>query len=147
MAGRPSGDDPARLFVDSGAWLAFFSARDRLHPEADRLFRRAFARKIRLLTSNLVLAEVHRLLLYRTGIRAAAAALDRIDAAKSVGVEVVFADATVHRAAREWLDRLADQVISYTDATSFALLRVHRCESVVSFDHDFEIAGFRLWKP
>lgn len=145
MAGRPNRDDPARLFVDSGAWLAFFSARDRLHPEADRLFRHAFSRKIQLLTSDLVLAEVHRLLLDRAGIRPAMAALDRIEAAKSVGVEIVFADADVHRAAREWLDRLADQVITYTDASSFALMRARRCESALSFDRDFELAGFRRW--
>src|SRR5437764_1177612 len=126
MAGRPHGADPARLFVDSGAWLAFFSARDGLHAQADRLIRLAFARKIPLLTSNLVLAEVHRLLLYRAGIRPAAAALERIDA--SAGVNVVFADHSIHRSAREWLSRLGDQVISYTDATSFALMRAHRCE-------------------
>lgn len=133
----------ARLFVDSGAWLAFFSARDGHHREADRLIREAVRRKIPLFTSNLVLAEVHRLLLFRAGIRPAAAALDSID--KSPSVSVWFDDPSSHQEARRWLSRLSDQVISYTDAVSFALMKQHRCTVAVSFDHDFVVAGFSRW--
>lgn len=135
---------PARLFVDSGAWLAFFSARDNRHADADRLIREAFRRKIPLFTSSLVLAEVHRLLLFRAGIAAAAAALERIDASR--GVTVKFADATIHREARAWIARLGDQVISYTDASSFALMKANRCQVALSFDRDFVVAGYPLWQ-
>src|SRR5919197_5209615 len=69
-----------RLFVDSSAWIALLSARDRRHGDADLMFRRAAARGVRLLTTNLVLAEVHRLLLLRAGARPAARALDRFEA-------------------------------------------------------------------
>lgn len=142
---RPGNAEPARLFVDSGAWLAFFSARDGRHADADRLIRRAIAGRIPLLTSNLVLAEVHRLLLFRAGIRAAATALERIDA--SSGTKVLFPDAKIHRDARAWLQRLGDQVISYADATSFALMKSRRCEEAISFDRDFVLAGFKAWDP
>ena len=141
---RSASDAPPRLFVDSGAWLAFFSARDNHHAEADRLIREALAREIPLLTSNLVLAEVLRLLLFRAGIRPAAVALERIDSSR--GVSVLFADGTTHRDARAWLAKLDDQVISYTDASSFALMKAHRCNHALSFDHDFVIAGFTLWQ-
>jgi predicted nucleic acid-binding protein len=143
MAKR-EGSAPESLFVDSGAWLAFFSARDRRHADADGLFREAIRHEVRLLTSNLVLAEVHRLLLFRAGIRPAAAALERIDA--SPGVTVKFADIAVHRQARAWLAKLGDQVISYTDAASFALMRANRCSVALSFDRDFAIAGYTLWQ-
>jgi uncharacterized protein len=133
----------ASLFVDSGAWLAFFSARDGRHAEADRLIRLALNLKIPLLTTDLVLAEVHRLLLFRAGIRPAAAALDVID--KSPSVSVHFATAVVHREARSWLARFDDQVISYTDAASFALMKRRRCKEAISFDQDFVVAGFSLW--
>jgi predicted nucleic acid-binding protein len=135
---------PASLFVDSGAWLAYFSSRDGRHPEADRLIREALRRKIPLFTTDLVLAEVHRLLLFRAGIKPAFAALDVIDRSPSVSVD--FATATLHREARAWLARFDDQVISYTDATSFALMTVRRCKVAISFDHDFVIAGFALWE-
>src|SRR2546430_10712590 len=100
-AGRGTSD---RLFVDSSAWIALLSARDRHHGEADAMFRRAAAQRVRLVTTNLVLAEVHRLLLLRAGPRSAARALDRFEASPLTIVE--FATAEHHRAARVWLARL-----------------------------------------
>jgi predicted nucleic acid-binding protein len=128
---------PARLFVDSGAWIALVSARDQHHAEAETMFRAASTRKVQLLTTNLVLAETHRLLLSRAGIRPAMWALDRFEA--SPLLRIVFVEATHHRAARAWLERLADQSIS------FAVMDATRCNGVMSFDHDFLLAGFSLW--
>ena len=107
------------------------------------MFRAATAHRIRLYTTNLVLAETHRLLLHRAGVRPALWALDRFEA--SPLLTIVFPDATHHRAARSWLERLADQSISYTDAVSFAVMDATRCARVMSFDHDFMLAGFSLW--
>lgn len=135
---------PASLFVDSGAWLAYFSARDGRHQDADRLIRQALRRKIPLITSELVLAEVHQLLLFRAGIKPAAAALDVIDRSPSVSVH--FSTGSLHREARGWLARFHDQVISYTDATSFALMTARNCKVAISFDRDFVLAGFSLWE-
>ena len=70
-------------------------------------------------------------------------ALDRFEA--SPLLTIVFAGEAHHRAARAWLERLADQSISYTDAVSFAVMDATRCGGVMSFDHDFLLAGFRLW--
>jgi predicted nucleic acid-binding protein len=134
---------PARVFVDSGAWLALFSATDGKHAAADTLFRRSSDESIPLLTTNLVLAEVHRLLLFRAGPRAAATALSRID--DSALVEVRFPTQTIHRAAKSWLAKLSNQKISYTDASSFAVMDAERCRVAMTFDHDFWLAGFEVW--
>jgi uncharacterized protein len=134
---------PARLFVDSGAWIALVSARDQHHAEAESMFRAAATRRTRLLTTNLVLAETHRLLLHRAGARPAMWALDRFEA--SPLLTIVFANAEHHRVARAWLERLADQSISYADAVSFAVMDATRCDAAMSFDHDFLLAGFSLW--
>ena len=133
-----------RAFVDSSVWIAYFSARDRLHAEADRALRTGFARRIALVTTNLVLAEVHRWLLFRAGIAAARAAIERIEGSASVAI--VFADESHHRTACAWLDRLRDQRISYTDAVSFAVMRAAGCSVAMTFDRDFTIAGFRVWQ-
>jgi uncharacterized protein len=132
------------VFVDSSAWLAFFSARDDNHAAAETLFLRAGRDAIPLLTTNLVLAEVHRLLLFRAGPRAASAALSRIDA--SALVDVMFPTVAHHEAARGWLAKLADQKISYTDASSFALMDSARCRTAMTFDRDFWLAGFEVWQ-
>ena len=135
---------PARLFVDSGAWIALRSRRDQHHADADRLFREALTHRVPLITTNLVIAETHRLTLFRAGIEPARRALDLLDASPSVTIR--FPGAAEHLAARQWLTRLAPRPVTYTDAVSFAVMDQTRCRHVLGFDHDFVAAGFVLWQ-
>ena len=108
------------------------------------MFRDAVARRLPLLTTNLVIAEVHRFILFRVGTRPASLAIDRIDASALLQIE--FPTRAHHVVARAWLEHLGDQVISYTDAVSFAVMESRRCTTAISLDHDFVLAGFRLWQ-
>jgi predicted nucleic acid-binding protein len=81
--------------------------------------------------------------LFRAGIRAASATLERIASSELVLIE--HATAQHHAAAIGWLRKLHDQVITYTDAVSFAVVTATRCGVVIGFDRDFAVAGFRLW--
>jgi len=141
---RTARDAPAKLFVDSGAWIALRSVRDQHHVEADRLFREAVARRIPLLTTNLIIAETHRLTLFRAGVAPALRALDRM--AASDRVTMLFTNETHHRGALAWIERLSPRPITYTDAVSFAVMETARCHDVLGFDQDFEVAGFTLWR-
>lgn len=133
----------ARLFVDSGAWIALRSRRDQHHAAADRAFRSAIEQRIPLVTTNLVVAEIHRLTLFRAGREPALRALERIDASPSVTVH--FATGDDHSAGRRWLERLAPRPVTYTDAVSFAVMEATKCTHVLGFDQDFAAAGFELW--
>jgi predicted nucleic acid-binding protein len=135
---------PAVVFVDSSAWIALFSARDRHHEEVDRAFRAAAAEAVRFVTTSLVLSEVHRFQLFHAGIAAAARALDAIDASQLV--RVVFPGSEHHVAARRWLAKLPDQAISYVDAVSFAFMEAERLRAALTLDRDFALAGFELWQ-
>src|SRR5690606_11673475 len=137
-------DDARKLFVDSGAWIALRSLRDQHHAEAENLFRAALERRIPLLTTNLIIAETHRLTLHRAGVEAAFKALDRIRASSSVTIH--FATADDHAAALRWLERLGPRRVTYTDATSFAVMEASSCTHVLGFAGDFAAAGFSLWR-
>jgi predicted nucleic acid-binding protein len=134
----------ARLFVDSGAWIALRSLRDQHHAAADRAFRSAIEQRIPLVTTNLVVAEIHRLTLFRAGREPALRALERIDASPSVIIH--FATSDDHLAARRWLERLAPRPVTYTDAVSFAVMEATKCTQVLGFDQDFAAAGFEVWR-
>ena len=138
-AGRDS------VYVDTSAWIAFFSARDQNHAEAERLFREAVVQNVLLTTTNLVLAEVHRLILHRVGVTAAALALERI--VSSAKTSVVFASSTHHAAAMAWLAKLTMHRITYADAAGFAIIKDLKCAGFLSFDSDFLLAGFRPLIP
>ncbi len=140
----PQSDLPRCLYVDSGGWIALLSARDQHHLEADRLFRLAASHEIPLFTSNLVLAEVHRLLLYRAGARAAAVSLRRVLSSNLVRLKC--ATPAHHEAGLEWLERLSQQGVTYTDAVSFAVMESNQCLKAISFDRHFSLAGFVLWR-
>ena len=133
-----------RLFVDSGGWIALRSERDQHHAAADRAFRAAIDRGIPLVTTDLVIAELHRLTLFRAGYEAAHRALVRID--ESSRIIVHFATSNDHLAARQWLERLAPRPVTYTDAVSFAVMEATKCTHVIGFDEDFVAAGFELWR-
>ena len=134
---------PASAFVDSGAWIALRSRRDQHHAEAERLFRQALARRVPLLTTSLVVAETHRLTLFRAGAQAARRFLAVIDARH--GVTIYYPGVAEHAAACRWLDRLGARPVTYTDAVSFAVMGAARCTHVLGFDQDFTAAGFTLW--
>lgn len=146
MPRRTAPDEPApsRVFVDSSLWFAVASASDGHHAQAERLLSDAVTRGVGLITTNLILAEVHRLALVRMGIRPALTMLDRIEASRLVSL--VHPTAEHHRSARRWLAKLSDQRISYVDAVSFAVMEAARCEAVMTFDRHFEAAGFRIWR-
>lgn len=133
------------VFVDSGGWLALLSHRDGHHGDAERLFRAALALRVSLVTSNLVLAEVHRLLLFRAGIAAAYRAVERTSRLERLSLE--FVTEAHHEAALGWLRRFPDQGFTYTDATSFAVMESRDCRRVIGFDRHFQIAGFDPWQP
>jgi predicted nucleic acid-binding protein len=135
---------PDRLFVDSSAWIALLSPRDQHHAEADALFRDAVGRRARLVTTNLILAEIHRLLLFRAGVEAASTAIDQLES--SPALTLTFPSAEHHAAARAWLRRLTDRRLTYTDVVSFAVIAASRCQALLAFDQDFAAAGFRVWR-
>lgn len=134
-----------RVLVDSGVWIALVRATDQHHAAADGMFRQAVRERTELVTTNLIIAEVHRFILFHVGIRAAALLLERIDGSSLLTRE--FVTAAHHAAARRWLAALPDQVITYTDAVSFAVMETTHCTAAMSFDRDFVTAGFRLWQP
>jgi len=140
---RPPSGPPKRAFVDSSGWIALAAADDRHHGAADAVFRQASIARVSLVTTNLIFAEVHRFLLFRAGIRAASVTLARIAAIPLLNLE--HATAAHHAAGLAWLKKLDDQIITYTDAVSFAVVTATRCQAVIGFDRDFVIAGFRLW--
>jgi predicted nucleic acid-binding protein len=119
-------------------------ARDTHHREAAAAFEQVVSRRAALVTTNLVVAELHRLLLYRTGVRAANAVVQRLDGIDRLTIR--FPDRSDHEAARVWLDGFPDQRVTYADAVSFAVMKAERCTSAFTFDRHFSVAGFPLWQ-
>jgi predicted nucleic acid-binding protein len=132
----------AEFFVDTSAWYPLVVA---THPDHMRLaaaLRAAIGARHRLVTTNLVVAETHALLLRRVGRSTALTFVRTVDDSPNV---VVRSTRDLERVAeRDWLARYADQDFSFTDAVSFAVMAERRVRDALSLDHHFAVAGFRI---
>lgn len=131
------------VFVDTSGWLAAASARERHHSEAAEVYDDLVQRRARLVTTNLVVSEMHILTVRAQDAAAGCALLDAIYA------DPLYTVVTVTRelesdATDRWLRRYQDQKFSLADAVSFEVMRRERIEEVLALDHHFEVAGYKL---
>lgn len=128
------------LFVDTSAWYPL--ANDR-HPD-----HRAFAQSLRtrvrqgasIVTTNLVIAETHALLLRRAGPRAASACLKAVREAPTQ-IEYITPERE-EAAIGNWIERFSDQPFSLADAASFVVMTELGIQEALTLDHHFKVAGF-----
>lgn len=124
-------------FADTSFWFALQESRDRNHDQARRLVAQGIGRVV---VSNHVLGETWTLMRRRGGHASATGFLDRLQALPDV--EVVHVEPVVEADAWRWLRRHDEREYSFTDATSFALMRRRRIREALAFDGDFTAAGF-----
>ena len=128
-----------RLFVDTSAWLSYLSAKDRKH----RAVRGVVAEfEGRLVSSNFVLDEALTLCKARLG-HAASVQLGRALRDASL-VTILRVDAEDEETAWALFVARGDQPYSFTDCTSFTLMRRLGLREVLALDDDFRHEGFQV---
>lgn len=129
------------IFVDSSAWIALIDVSDGLHHEARGLWDIARHDRRSFLTSDYVLDETYTMLRRRRhGLRMATAFHGLVESSRLI--EVAEIDQTIRRQAWSLFVGYQDKVLSYTDCTSFALMRDRNLLEVFTFDSDFQRVGF-----
>ncbi len=128
------------LFVDTSGWFPLIVKHNVAHRAVAAALRRRVQGGTRIVTSNLVVAETHALLLRRVGRPTALAFARTVVEPPNV---VVWSTAALEAAAvADWLDRYDDQDFSFTDAVSFAIMAERRIGEALAVDHHFQVAGF-----
>jgi len=128
-----------RLFVDTSAWFAFANRKDPNHADVRDTLRRYPGR---LVASNFIMDETISLCLYRLGHKAARAAgavlldpeivdLVRITPGDEQSAWTLFCNRGDHR-------------FSFTDCTSFVLMRRLKLATALALDDDFRSEGFEV---
>lgn len=93
-----------------------------------------------MVTSNLVLAETHALLLRRGGREPALRLLEQVRT-DPVVVETSTPELEAS-AIEDWIRRYQDQSFTLTDAVSFAVMALRGIDEALALDRHFETAGF-----
>ncbi len=131
-----------RLFVDTAGWMACADRNDPAHARCvagrDEKLRAGFL----LVTTDYVLDETLTLLRLRLGLGAAREWWARVS--QSPRVIITEIDAELRRDALDWFFRYEDKDFSFTDCTSFALMRREKIREALTTDRHFVQAGFEV---
>jgi predicted nucleic acid-binding protein len=128
-----------RVFVDTSAWFAYVNRPDPDHRAVREAIR---AHDGRLVTSSYIFDEVVTLCRYRLDHRAAVRAGNVLRDPESV--DLIGITVEDEQAAWELFETRRDQEYSFTDCTSFVLMRRLGITVAIAVDDDFEHEGFRV---
>jgi len=134
------------VFVDTWGWLVLEDRRDSAHAVVRRFYERLQGQRESVVTSDYVLDETITRLFHRRPFLEAKRFTEAMLASDEEGFLRI--ERVDHRRFKEaWVLRLRydDQPgISFTDLTSFALMRELRVTNALTQDRHFRQAGFNL---
>jgi predicted nucleic acid-binding protein len=132
----------AELFVDTSAWYALAVSSAPQHRKVSESLRDRIEGGARIVTTNLIVAETHVLLLRRTNRNVALTFVRTVGRAPNIVVS--SSPEYEENAVTDWLERFDDQSFSFTDAVSFAVMSDRGLREVLALDHHFAVAGFEI---
>lgn len=132
----------AGLFVDTAGWVAMADAADPAHAACRASRDEWLEGGGVLVSSDYVLDETLTLLRMRLGHAAAARWWEQVEGSHRLRWEWV--DPPRAERARGWFFRWADKDFSFTDCTSFVLMKELRLKRALTTDHHFRQAGFEV---
>ena len=131
-----------QIFADANGWIALNSKRDQLHNTAVKINRELLQSGHRYVTTNFVLDETYTALLKKVGHFAAVDFGERIRDARTVQIIHITEDITEE--AWKLFKQYSDKGFSFTDCTSFVVMRQLNLTEVVTNDHHFKQMGFTI---
>lgn len=130
------------LFVDTAGWMACADAADPAHEPAHVARDSALTAGRLLVTTDYVIDETLTLIRMRMGIAAAEAWWAQVEGSSRVRHEAI--DALRAEKARAVMFRHRDKRYSFTDCTSFVVMKDLRLRDALTTDRHFRQMGFRV---
>lgn len=128
-----------RVFVDTGAWYALVDRKDPVHGIAVEFLN---SNTIPLVTTNFILDETVTLINKRLGWKIASEVGGRLRDGLSAGLTIV-SDKDEDAAWAIFL-KYRDSGFSYTDCTSFAVMKRLGLDTAFTFDAHFAVMNFNV---
>lgn len=133
------------IFVDTSAFLALVNEKDVNHIAAARFLEDIKDGKVKvkkIITSNYIMDETLTRIRYAVGHKEAVRWGKDILASRVV--EKIEVGREIFELAWKLFETYEDKVLSFTDCTSFAIMKKNGIEKAFSFDGDFKSIGFVL---
>ena len=138
MASKP-------VFADSSFFCALAAKRDAVHDAALAAFDDLVDDDRLMVTTDYIVDEALTLTKARTNSTVALSLLDRIENSSAVILELI--SAVRFEAAKSFFRKHADHGYSFTDCTSFVVMRELNLTEALTTDRHFREAGFKPLLP
>lgn len=133
------------IFVDTSAFIAIVNEKDDNHRAAKRFLddiKRGKVKVKKIITSDYIIDETLTRIRYSVGHKEAVEWGDGILASKVIDRMEIGNE--FFELAWDIFTKYKDKKLSFTDCTSFAVMKKRGIEKVFAFDEDFERMGFVL---
>ena len=131
------------IFIDTSAFKAVFDESDDFHQKAQNFWQKALSEQIHFTTTNFILDETYTLFRSHLGKEKALIFRDKL-AASPKSIKIINIQQKDETEAWEYFEKLPGRGVSFTDCTSFAIMKRLKLEVAFTFDRDFLTAGFKV---
>jgi predicted nucleic acid-binding protein len=133
------------IFIDTSGLYALVNRKDSHHAAARTVVERLIRTGRRFVASDYIVAESVNLANARGGAPVAVRVLDLIE--QSTAIRLEWIAATRFDATKTFFRKHADHAYSFTDCTSFVLMRELKISQALTTDRHFSEAGFDVLLP
>jgi predicted nucleic acid-binding protein len=133
------------IFIDTSGLYALVNRKDSHHAAARTVVERLIRAGRRFVASDYIVAESVNLANARGGAPVAVRVLDLIEQSTAIRLEWIAANR--FDATKTFFRKHADHAYSFTDCTSFVLMRELKISQALTTDRHFAEAGFDVLMP
>ena len=130
------------VFMDTSAWAAYFNKKDSNHRAAVKIWKNLRKDEAGFFTTDYIVDETLTLLKIRANADVAIKGANAILASNVVKMVRVSDD--IFSGALEIFKKYKEHLFSFTDCTSFEVMKKIGLGKVFTFDNDFRIMGFEV---
>ena len=131
-----------KVFVDTSGWVALFVSNDRDHKRAAAIFEELKQSKVSIYTSDYVIDETITTILTRGNHKQSVFAGKALLTSKII--KIVHVSPDYFQSAWELYQKYKDKQFSFTDVTSFSIMKDINIDRAFAFDREFTQAGIEL---
>jgi predicted nucleic acid-binding protein len=133
------------IFVDASGLYALLDKKDAHHPAARTVVERLLRSGRRLLATDYIIVETVNLANARSGLGVAIRVLDLLE--QSAGIRIEWIGTARFDMTKAFFRKHADHAYSFTDCTSFVVMRELKLSQALTSDRHFTEAGFEALLP
>lgn len=131
-----------KLFIDTSAHIALINIKDQNYKRAKDFYFENLSSGLRLISTNFVICETLNFLRSRVSLQTAIKF--RSNAYSSNILEIVYITKDTEEKAFTILKKYVDKDFSFTDCTSFAVMKHLHMKKAFTFDRHFQQFGFEI---